>query len=483
MSLKEKGLSGVKWTGISSIVIAILQLIQLAILAHYLQPSDFGLMAIVTVIIGFSGLFLDLGISAAIIHKQDITHVQLSSLYWLNVISALLLFLIIYTFAPIIANFYSETELIPIIRILAMNFIISSFGSQYGLLFQKALKFNIIAKIGIVSAIVGLVVAVSLAMNGFGVYALVYGSLTNAIVGSTINIFIGRKEHRPSFLFKYREITTMISFGIFQMGERTLNYFNTQFDVILIGKLLGVEALGIYTVAKNLSMRPAQIINPIITKVTFPIMARVHNDTVKLKDIYLKTLNYLASVNFPIYILLAILAEPIILILFGEKWTESIIIFQILALFGAIRSTGNPLGTLILARGRADLGFYINLIKFSFMPLVIYFGSFWGLNGVAYSLLGLVTFYIVPNWYYVAQPLCGAGFKEYFGQIVLPIIFATIGGLFAYGVSRILGIGDMYLNAVFIAIVMGTLVLILNIYFNREFVDTVLELTGRRKRN
>ena len=173
MSLKQKALSGVKWTGISSLIIAVIQLLQLSILAHYLEPTDFGLMAIVTVIIGFSALFLDLGISASIIHRQDITHVQLSSLYWLNVISGILLFLLIYTLAPFLSNFYNDTELIPIIRILALNFIISSFGSQYGLLFQKTLKFDIMAKISIASVMVALVVAVSLAMNGFGVYAFV----------------------------------------------------------------------------------------------------------------------------------------------------------------------------------------------------------------------------------------------------------------------------------------------------------------------
>lgn len=482
MSLKQKALSGIKWTSISSIVVTIVQIVQLAILAHYLEPSDFGLMAVVTVIIGFSALFLDLGISASIIHKQDITHVQLSSLYWLNITSGLLLFLLIYNLAPFLANFYNETELIPIIQLLAMNFVISSFGNQYGLLFKKALKFNIIAKVSVLSAVVSFFIAISLAMNGYGVYALVYATLTNAIVTTCIYIFIGIKEHRPSFIFKYAEITSMLSFGMFQMGERSLNYFNSQFDTILIGKLLGVEALGIYTVAKSLSMRPAQIINPIITSVTFPVMAKVQDDTIKLKNIYLKTINYLSSVNFPIYVLIALLAEPIILTFFGEKWDDSIVILQILSLYGAIRSTGNPIGSLQLAKGRADLGFYWNLGLFAFIPLTIYIGSRWGLNGVAYSLLGLMIFLAIPNWYFMVKPLCGAEFKEYFWQILQPFIFALIGGIFAYGSSLLFNIENMYFNAGFIAMVMGVLILILNVLFNREFVNTVLELARKRKK-
>jgi len=481
MSLKQQALTGIKWTSISSIIIAIIQLAQLSILAHYLEPSDFGLMAIVWMITGFSGLFLDLGISASIIHKQDITHVQLSSLYWLNIASGLFLFIIIYSLAPILANFYNETELIPIIRFFAISFIISSLGSQYGLLLQKALKFNVMAKIGIISVMVGFVMAVSLAMNGFGVYALVYASLASTVIGTSINILIGIKEHRPSFIFQYREIAPMISFGMFQMGERGVNYFNLHFDVILIGKLLGVEALGVYSVAKNLSRKPFITIKPIITRVTFPIMAKVQNDTGRLKNIYLKTINYLASVSFPIYILIILLAEPIVLLLFGEKWTDSIIILQILATYRMFLTVGNPIGSLQLARGRADLGFYWNLGLFFFMPLTIYVGSHWELIGIAYSLLGLQLLLFFPEWRFLVKSLCGAGFKEYFWQILKPLTFAIIGGIFAYGLSLLFGIENMYLNAVLIGVMMGIVVIVLNIWFNREFIDTILELLGIRK--
>ncbi len=482
MSLKQQALTGIKWTSISSVLIAVIQIAQLSILAHYLEASDFGLMAIVTVIIGFSALFMDLGISASIIHKQDITHIQLSSLYWLNIASGLLIFIIVYSLAPLLASFYDENELVPIVRLLAITFIISGVGNQYAILLQKALKFNVIAKIGIVSSIVGFLVATSLAVNGFGVYSLVYASLATVIVATVINVFIGLKEHRPSFHYHHKEITLMISFGLFQMGERSINYFNSQFDVILIGKLLGTETLGIYSVAKNLSMRPAQIINPIITKVTFPIMAKVQDDTLRLRDIYLKTINYLSSVNFPIYILIAILAEPIILTLFGEKWSESIIILQILSIYSALRATGNPIGSLLLAKGRVDLGFYWNLGLFFLIPLTIYIGSHWGLSSVAYSLLGLIIFLAIPTWYFMVNPLCGTGFKEYFWQILKPLIFAIIGGLFAYGVSLLFGIENMYLNAGLIAVVMGIVVLVLNVWFNREFVDTVFELVEKRKK-
>jgi O-antigen/teichoic acid export membrane protein len=483
LTLKQQAISGVKWTSLSSMIIVLVQLAQLAILAHYLAPQDFGLMAIVGVVIGFSALFMDMGISASIIQKQDITHLQLSSLYWLNIIAGIFIFIIIYNLAPIVSNFYNEVELIPIVRLLALTFIITAVGNQHAILLQKKLRFDAIAKINVLSVITGFTAAVVLAIKGYGVYALVYASLVSTLVGTSINVIIGLKEHRPSLIYSHNQIRAMISFGFFQMGERGLNYFNSQFDVILIGKLLGTEALGIYSIAKNISMRPAQIINPIITTVTFPVMAKVQDDTAKLKAIYLKTINYLSSVNFPIYILLALLAEPVVLVLFGEKWVESILVLQILSIYSAVRSTGNPIGSLLLSKGRADLGFYWNIGLFSFMPLVIYLGSYGGLDGVAYSLLGLMVFSSVPAWYFLVNSLCGASFVEYFWQILQPLVLAITGGLLAYWFSLQLMMDNIVLYMSLTFVVMGLAMLILNILFNREFVNTLVELLKKGERD
>ena len=445
MSLKQKALNGVKWTSLSSIIIAILQLAQVSILARYLSPSDFGLMAIVSVVIGFSALFMDMGISSAIIHKQDISHKQLSSLYWLNIFAGSVLFFIVYFSSSMISQYYNEIQIIPLIQLLALTFFISAIGNQYRILNQKYLRFNRLAKVEIASASTAFFVAVICALNGYGVYSLVYATLTSVSISNLIFMLQGLREHKPSFLYKHSEIKSLISFGLFQMGERSINYFNSQFDVILIGKLLGTEALGIYSVAKTLVMKPAQIINPIITKVTFPIMSIVQNDKKQLKNIYLKTINYLCSVNFPIYIAIAILAEPLVLFLFGDKWVESIVILQILSAYFMFRSIGNPVGSLQLAKGRADLGFYWNLGVVFIVPLAIYLGSFYGLVGIAISLLILQFLLNFPNWYFMVKPLCGAGFKEYFKEILMPFLVASIASILGGGGYYFAPIENMYI--------------------------------------
>ncbi|MGZ9897679.1 MOP flippase family protein [Shewanella gaetbuli] len=432
MSLKKKAISGIKWTSLSSVIVALVQIFQVVILARYLSPSDFGLMAIVSVVIGFSALFMDMGVSSAIIHRQDISIKQLSSLYWLNLGAGLFFTMVIFLIAPLISTFYGESSLTNLIRLLSFTFIISAIGNQYRILYQKNLEFNHLAKVEIFSAIVGLLVAIFFSVKGFGVYSLVYATLSKLVLENSLFLVFGLKKHKPTWYYNYSEIKSMIGFGMFQMGERSMNYFNSQFDTILIGKLLGPESLGIYTIAKTLVMKPAQIINPVITRVTFPVMARVQNDDKHLRNIYLKTINYLCSINGPIYIAIAILAEPIVLLFFGIKWLAAVSIVQILSCYFIFRSIGNPIGALQLAKGRADLGFYWNGILFFFYPAAIYLGSFYGLEGVAYSLVILSLTFSIPNWYFMVKRLCGAGFFVYFCQIFYPLALSSLSAVLGF---------------------------------------------------
>jgi len=474
LSLKTQTISGVKWTTLSTVVVNILQLTQIAILSRFLDPTAFGLMALVTVVIGFSQAFLDMGISNAIIHKQQVSQDQLSTLYWINVLAGLFLFIIICGVAPFVASFYKETELTKLIILVAMSFLVQPFGQQFMVLWQKEMRFREIAKIEIITKSFTFVVSVWLAYRGFGVYALVFGTLAGSVVQTTQFIAAGMREYRPSFVFRIMEVKEYISFGAYQMGERTVNYFNYQIDTMLIGKLLGVESLGIYTIAKQLIMKPADIFNPIVTKVTFPAMSKIQNETAKLKGIYLKTVNYLSSINFPVYAFIFVFADDIVSILFGIKWIKAVPIIKILSIWGALRSTINPIGSLLLAKGRANLGFWYNLALFFIVPGAIYVGSHWGLLGVCWTLLLLLfPFTMVAAWYFLVQPLCDAGFIEYHLQIFKPASIALIAGIFAYLSIYLLDFGVLKFS---VGTVVGLLfALWLNWAWNREFL---VELKG-----
>ncbi|MDD2886296.1 MAG: MOP flippase family protein [Aliarcobacter sp.] len=473
MNLKSQVISGVKWTSLSTVITTVLQLLQLAILARFLEPSAFGLMALVMVVTGFSQAFLDMGISNAIIHKQQISKEQLSTLYWVNVLAGFLLFCIVAFIAPFISNFYNVPELTNLIIIVGLTFVIQPFGQQFMVLWQKEMRFSEMAKIDVSNKFISLVVSVYFAYKGYGVYSLVYGTLAGVIIQTILFMFKGLKEYKPSFIFKIKEIKEFLSFGLFQMGEKTINYFNSQIDNILIGKLLGMEALGIYSISKQLIMRPAQIINPIITKVTFPTMSKVQDDTERLKNIYLKTMNYLSSVNFPIYAFLFVMAPDLVPLIFGNKWNETIIIVQILSIFGAIRSTGNPISSLVLAKGKANWGFYWNLGLFFYVPVGIFISSQWGLVEISWGLVFIMISLVIPNWFFLVKPLCNARFIEYHKEIVLPAIISIIAGIV---ISLYVNYMDDVVQRLIFGTILGFVMIVgLNLLLNKKIL---IELKG-----
>ena len=205
-SLKKQAINGMKWTSLSTGIRTVLQIIQLVILARFLNAVDFGLVAIVTVAIGFTQIFMDMGISNAIIHKQNITDIQLSSLYWLSIFSGMALTLIVFLIAPVVSVFYDEKEIIPLLQLLSITFLINSVGNQYRVLFKKELKFIVLAKIEILSGIGSFLCALTLAIKGFGAYSLVYATLVNVVISNIILLIKGLRLHRPKFVYHNQEI-------------------------------------------------------------------------------------------------------------------------------------------------------------------------------------------------------------------------------------------------------------------------------------
>ena len=471
MELKQKAISGVKWVTVSTVVNNILQLILISILARFLSPADFGLMALVNVVIEFSSYFIDAGFSNIIIHKQDINRKQLSSIYWLSIATGIFIYLIIFVLSPLLSSFYGEKELEPLLKLVAITFLIIPFGQQHKSLFQKELKFNTIATIEIISRSISFIVGVSAAINGFGVYSLALMVLSNSLASTILLFFRGIRNFKPSFSFSHVEIRNFYSFGLYQLGERTLNYFASQIDTIIIGKLLGTNQLGIYTIAKNLIMKPAQIINPIVTKVAFPTMAKVQNNIDSLKKIYLNTIRYLSSVNFPIYIGIAIMAEPLTVILFGNKWIGAIILIKVLAFFGMIRSVFNPIGSLLLARGRADLGFFWNVYSSITSAIIIFIGSFWGLLGISLAQSLALIVLSIPFYFSLIKKMIRAEYWEYHSAIVIPLLISLVAGIIPFILEYL--INGLIFKIITVGISGIVIYYFLTLKYNRVFLSII----------
>ncbi|MHA7139598.1 teichuronic acid biosynthesis protein TuaB [Rossellomorea arthrocnemi] len=430
-------IGGMKWTGSATIINTGMQLLQYVILGRLLAKSDFGLMGMVTVIIAFAQVFTDMGVGNAIVHRQNASNKQLSTLYWLNVITGATVALIVFLTAPLVAGFYDEPRLIELIHLIALIFCIIPFGQQFQFIMQKNLEFDRIAKTEITSVVLGVCLAIILAFSGAGVYALVFGQIAFHTIKSILYGFQGWSTFRPSFYFNLREVKEFLSFGVYQMGSRSVSYFSSNVDYILIGRFLGAEALGIYTIAYQLVVVPVTKINPLITRVAFPLFAKVQNSDQSLSKGFTDMSKMLAVITFPILFGLMCTADILVPVMFGDKWEASIPLVQILSALGLLRVLMNPNGSILLAKGRADIGFKWDLGVASIHALAFYLIVHLGVEAVAitYVILALINFLLGRILLHYVIGLNG---REYFLGLSKPALFSVIMALFVYGVYLLL---------------------------------------------
>ena len=414
MSLKSKTISGVKWSTVSTITLAIVGLLKISVLARFLDAGDFGLMALVTFVLGFMNLFMDMGLTSAILHKQKISNDEYASLYWINIIFSFILFALITSLSPLISNFYEEPDLIELIPLMAISIMLSALGRQFKTIEQKHLNFKYIAITDIIGAVLGLGVGVVTAVQGYGVYALVYAALTQYAISNTIYFINGVKDRGMIFHFKYQETKPFLRIGIYQVGGQVVNYFNRDLDILLIGKFFGAEVLGGYDLAKQLVKRPMQILNPIITKVASPVLSLSQKNKIELKNKFLKLINITATANFTAYAILAAAAYPVIYLVYGSEYTDITAIVQLLCVYMFLRSVLSPVGSLVIATGKTKNEFYWNIFVLLISPLAIIVGAQFSAKIVALSLVIVTLILLIPAWRLLIYNLCGASMKRYF---------------------------------------------------------------------
>lgn len=414
MSIKKQVISGVKWTTVSAIALALTAILKVSILARFLDRSDFGLVAMVTFVLGFMELFNDMGLTSAILHKQEIKVDEYSSLYWLNMSLSFGIYGLLLLTTPLVASFYSQPQLNDLIPLLGLNLLISGFGRQFKVVKQKELKFGEISIIEIAASILSLGAATILAMQGYGVYALVYAAVLQFVVANLAFFIIGIRNHPIKLHFRLSETRPFLKIGIYQVGGQIANYFNRDLDILLIGKFFSADILGGYSLAKQLVFRPAQFINPIVTKVASPALAKYQGDKLALKQNYLKLVNIISSINIPIYLAIIVLAPWAVRVMYGPDFENIVMLVRILSVYMIFRAVGNPVGSLVIASGRTDLEFMWNIVTLLIMPVFIFIGAQFGIVWVTFFITIAMLILFFPSWKLLIFKLTGASFKEYF---------------------------------------------------------------------
>lgn len=394
-TLKAEAVHGVKWTATSNLVVTILKYVRTIILARLLIPNDFGLMTMVTVVVGLGQAFSDMGISLAIVWKQDASRDELSSVYWFNIFTGVAVSGIVAAAAPLVVRFYNEPRLYNMILWMSPVFFITSIGIPFQMILQKELMFRRLALVEIVATVAAATVAVVTAFLGAGVYSLVWGTIIDLVMRSFLQTLAGWKVWHPGAYFRARDLVGYLRFGVFSMGDRLLNFYQSNIDFIILGKFLGGEMLGMYMIAYQMVVEPFLKLNPILTRVAFPIFAKRQEDDAVLRRGYCELSKMVAILTLPVLAIMAATANLFIPALFGVKWQPAIALVQILVILGAMKALTNPLGSILYAKGRTDYGFYWSL--FSSVANTVLFWAFvgYGVYVIAWLEDGLSFLYLV----------------------------------------------------------------------------------------
>lgn len=360
ISIKAQIINGAKWSSLSTLIITITQIGQFLLLGNSLTVQEFGMVGMFTTMIIFAQIILDLGIGSAVIQKEQLSNRQLSTLFWINLLVGIFLFFTLQLGGPLIASFFHETELISGIHLLAFLFLFAPIGQQAQYLLQKELRFQVIGKIETVSVLVSfLLLLVFLFRSSLQpIIAYVASQVILYSLKGFLYYMCYRKIWKPAFVFDWSCCKDLFSFGFYQLLSRLVNRIGGNLDVILIGKFMGMEALGIYSLVYQIVTIPVLKINPIITRVAFPVFSKVQHDNAQLVDGFIYMTKIIAFITFPLLIGLFALSDLFIVLMFGKEWIDAVPILKIMLLVGVLRVLMNPNGSIILAKGKANLAFY-----------------------------------------------------------------------------------------------------------------------------
>lgn len=432
MSLRKTAISGVKWTTVGTIGRALFQLLQISILTRLLPKEAFGLVAMALFVVQFSNIFVDMGMTSAILHRQNATKNEYSSIFWFNIFISLFLYGILFFGAPEVARFYNEPELRMLVPILGTNLLLMASGRQHRTIMQKQFQFKAIALTELISFFIGLIAATLLAINDFGVYSLVYSTLLASFISNALFLVQNLRLNPIRFHFRINETKPFLKIGGFTMGSTLLDFFSRETDILIIGKLLGSESLGVYSLAKQIVLKLFQIINPIVVNVLSPLLSSIQKEKVRLKISFLKVVKYLAYINFPVYTLIIVASKEILHVVYGPEYAEYYPVLSFLAFAYCLVALSNPVGSLQIATGRTDIGFKWTILRVIITPPVILAGALINIEAVAafYALLSLL--FIFPLWFIQLKPMANINLKEYVKQFYKPLFFFLAATLFIY---------------------------------------------------
>lgn len=385
-NLKSKGIKAFVWDFLGKLSTQGMGFIVTIFLARLLEPSDFGLIAMIMVVIGIAQVFTDIGLGGALIQRKKVLPIHYSSVFYFNITIACVLTAITYFSAEFIAAFYNNEELVPLTQVISVLFIISALSSVQAIRLRKQLNYALLTKVSFISSMLSGIVGVSLAFYGAGVWSLVAQVISQGIF---YNLLLWNvTSWLPNLAFSFKALKQLWGFGFSMFLSGLLDAIFTRIDFLIIGKVFPAATLGYFQRAKSFNALVIQYSSGSLMSVMFPLLSKVKNDLPRFQNIILKSLNILCIVVFLLLGGLYLTAEELIVFLFSNKWLPSVEYMEILILSGF----GYPISALLVnvlsSRGNSKAFLKLEILKKSLHTLN-FVNAFY--NGIEMYLYGLVV--------------------------------------------------------------------------------------------
>jgi len=421
MTFRSQILSGLRWIAGVSLLGQLVSWSVTIVVMRILSPADYGLLAMATVLVNFLGMMAQFGVGAAAIQASDMDDAKLRQIFGLVIVINAGLFLLLFLAAPLIAWFFDEQRLVAIVRALGVQFILMMFTVIPSAQLSRQLKFKGQSLVDLSGVIVSSLTALVCALSGLGVWALVWASLFMQawrVVGYSL---ISPFWQRPDF--RLHGTRQFLWFGGNLTVSRILWFFYSQADIIIAGKLLGKDLLGVYSVSLQLASLPVTRLSSIINQVAFPAFARIQHERDRFASNFLLAIRVLSFTAFPVLWGMSSIAPEIVALLLGEKWREAVLPLQLLPLMMPLNMLAMFMNTAAQGIGRADIALKQVLLASAVMPIAFLIGVQWGVLGL--SLAWIVALpAVLWGALVVFLPIIGLRVKDVLYAISRPALAA-----------------------------------------------------------
>ena len=477
MNLRAQAVRGLKWQAIEIGGRQLLSLVVFTTLARLLDPSAFGLVAMVGVYLAFVALFIDQGLGTALIQRKDLEPQHLHTAFWFINIAGLVLFALSLALAPWVARLMAEPQLVPLIRWASAALLFGSLASVQSSLFVRDMDFRRPAIRTLLANLAGGGVGIGLALGGYGVWALVFQQVTAAAVGAAFIWSVS--SYRPKLVFSFTHLRDLIGVSAAVFGTSLLWFVSSRADQFFIGRFLGAGPLGFYSVAQRLPDLARNAIAQPVGAISLPAMSRMQGDHERLAKAVYAGMLPVAVVGFPVFLGLAAAAPVLVPLIFGAKWEPSVLLLQLLAIYTLANFLQIFFHPLLIATGGAGSYLVLNVLHAAGTISACFLGASWGAPWLVAGLILNTSFVAVLAFAYLARRV-GLSWLPYWRPCFLPAVaggIMTVAVISLGGLAKTLGL----LPTAVLQIATGAMIYAgVVCFFSRETVSVLRGLIGHR---